>query len=302
VGTARGRQLALGGAAACLIDDRTGDEWVALIALSPPSHAREAAASKPPRSVAMAEADATLFDRRRNGDPRAREQLVARFLPLARHLARRYRGQADQQDLEQVASLALLKAIDRFDPDRGLAFSTFAVPTILGELKRYFRDLSWSVHVPRSVKDLTGRLDADTRALSAELGRSPTPAELAERAGTKVECIVEAMAANTAHYADSLDRPVSEDGGTVVDLLGGELDPGYEHAEDATLVASLLATLPEREQIILRLRFEQELTQAEIGERIGISQMHVSRLIRRSIARLQATAARAASPAVSVAA
>jgi RNA polymerase sigma-B factor len=223
-------------------------------------------------------------------DPAAREELVTRFLPLARHLARRYRGQAEQDDLEQVASVALLKAIDRFDPDRGLAFTSFAVPTVLGELKRYFRDYSWSVRVPRSLKDLAIRLDADTRALKAELGRSPTPVELAERAGATVEQVMEALEARTAHRADSLDRPLSEDGSTGIELLGGENDAGYSHAEDVALVDSLLATLAVREQEILRLRFRQELTQAEIGERLGISQMHVSRLIRKSIAQLQAIA------------
>ena len=237
--------------------------------------------------LATTVADAELFRRYHDDrDPAARECLVARFLPLARHLARRYRGQAERDDLEQVASLALVKAIDRFDPDRGLAFTSFAMPTILGELKRYFRDLGWSVHVPRSIKDLKVRLDMDTRTLNAELGRSPTAHELAERSGTTVEHVVEALAANTAYRADSLDRPLSEDGDTALDLLGGENDAGYSHAENAMLVTSLLAKLPEREQTILRLRFEEDLTQAEIAERIGVSQMHISRLIRRSIARL----------------
>jgi RNA polymerase sigma-B factor len=219
-----------------------------------------------------------------------REQLVERFLPLARHLARRYSGQAERDDLEQVASFGLLKAIDRFDPDRGLAFTTFAVPTIVGELKRYFRDHSWSVHVPRSIKDLKVRLDTDTRVLGAELGRSPTPLELAERAGATVEQVIEALAAHTAHRADSLDRPVTENGDTAINLLDGGDDPGYTHSDNAALVDSLLTTLPYREETILRLRFEKEFTQAEIGERLGISQMHVSRLIRKAIAQLHQTA------------
>jgi RNA polymerase sigma-B factor len=239
----------------------------------------------------MTHADAELFRRYRDDrDPVARERLVVRFLPLARHLARRYTGQAERDDLEQVASLALVKAIDRFDPDRGLAFTSFAVPTILGELKRYFRDLGWSVRVPRSLKDLRLRLDSDRRALSAELGRSPTAGELADRAGATVELVVEALATDSARHADSLDRPLSPEGDTALELLGGDHDPGYSQAEDAMLVTSLLETLPAREQVILRLRFEHELTQAEIGERLGISQMHVSRLIRKSIAQLHASA------------
>jgi RNA polymerase sigma-B factor len=238
-------------------------------------------------------AEAQLFRHyRHTGDPVARERLLARFLPLARHLARRYHAQDEREDLEQVASLALLKAIDRFDADRGLAFTSFAVPTIVGELKRYFRDLGWSVHVPRSLKELKLRLDSDARALTTELGRSPTPQELADRAGVTVEHVVEALATTTAHRADSLDRPVNADGDAVGEVLGGAIDPGYARAENATFVDSLLATLPERDQLILRLRFEHDLTQAEIGERLGLSQMHVSRLIRRSIAELQLTAGR----------
>ncbi len=241
------------------------------------------------RAVALEEAE--LFVRyQRDRDPRVREELAARFLPLARHLARRYQGHAERDDLEQVASYALLKAIDRYDIERGLAFTSFAVPTIVGELKRYFRDLSWSVHVPRSIKELKVKIDAETRSLSPQLGRSPTPRELAERTGASVEQVMEALAARTAHRADSLDRPLSEDGDTAIDVLGGHVDPGYAHAENATVVQSLLATLPERERLILQLRFHEDLTQAEIGERLGISQMHVSRLIRKSITRLQAAA------------
>jgi RNA polymerase sigma-B factor len=243
------------------------------------------------RKRALASDDARLLRRyQRDRDAETRAELLDRFLPLARHLARRYHGQAEREDLEQVAAFALLKAIDRFDIDRGMAFTSFAVPTIIGELKRYFRDYSWSVHVPRSIKDLKVRLDASTRELSAQLGRSPTPLELANCTGATVEQVMEALAAHTAHRADSLDRPLSEDGDSGIDLLGSEVDPGYAHAENATLVQSLLNTLPERERLILRLRFHEDLTQAEIGERLGISQMHVSRLIRKSITRLQALA------------
>jgi RNA polymerase sigma-B factor len=223
----------------------------------------------------------------RDGDAASRELLATLYLPLARHLARRYRGRAELDDLEQVASLALLKAIDRFDPTRGLEFSTFAYPTILGELKRYFRDLGWTVRVPRELQELTLRLDALRETLTGELGRSPTVAELAERAGTTVEHVVEAISAGSAHHPDSLDRPLSEDGDLAIDVVAAHDDPGFARAENAVVVDGLLATLSEREREVLRLRFEQDLTQAEIGRRLGVSQMHVSRLIRQSIASLQ---------------
>jgi RNA polymerase sigma-B factor len=233
--------------------------------------------------------DAAIFDRyRRNRDPATREELANRYLPLARHLARRYRSRgADLDDLNQVAAVALLKAIERFDPDRGLAFSTFAVPTILGELKRYFRDLGWTVRVPRDVQELKLRLDQMTETLTSELGRSPTPAELADRTSATVEQVLEALAARTAHHPDSLDRPMTEDGDDAIDYVQASVDPGYDRVEDAAYVDGLLSTLSERERHILRLRFEEELTQAEIGERLGLSQMHISRLIRQSISTLQ---------------
>jgi RNA polymerase sigma-B factor len=223
----------------------------------------------------------------RDRDAATRELLANRYLPLARHLARRYRGRAELDDLEQVASVALLKAIDRFDPSRGLEFSTFAYPTILGELKRYFRDLGWTVRVPRELQELTLRLDALREGLTGELGRSPTVAELASRADVSTEQVVEAIAAGSAHHPDSLDRPLSEDGDLAIDVVAAHDDPGFDRAENAVVVDGLLATLSEREQEILRLRFEHDLTQAEIGRRLGVSQMHVSRLIRQSISTLQ---------------
>ena len=197
---------------------------------------------------------------------------------------------ADADDLQQVASLGLLKAIDRFDPERGLAFTSFAVPTILGELKRYFRDHGWTVRVPRDVQELTLRVDTISQTLTGELGRSPTPAELAERANATTEQILEALAAATAHHPDSLDQPLSDDGDDAIDFLAAK-EPGFDRVEDAAFVDGLLNTLSDRERIILRLRFENDLTQAEIGDRLGISQMHVSRLIRQAITTLQTTTA-----------
>ena len=238
--------------------------------------------------VSHSPANAKAFEAYRlDGDPAKREELATQYLPLARHLARRYRGRAELDDLEQVASLALLKAIDRFDPSRGLEFSTFAFPTILGELKRYFRDLGWTVRVPRELQELTLRLDKLRDTLTGELGRSPTVAELAARADTTVDQVIEAISAGSAHHPDSLDRPLSEDGDLAIDVVAAHDDPGFVRAENAAVVEGLLPRLSEREREILKLRFEQDLTQAEIGERLGISQMHVSRLIRQSIATLQ---------------
>ncbi len=240
---------------------------------------------------ATPDADASLrFTRfRRDRNPEDLEALVIQFLPLARHLARRYATAAERDDLEQVASLALIKAIHRFDPEQGTAFTSFAFPTILGELKRYFRDLGWSVRVPRSLQDLAAQIDRTTGPMAAELGRAPTAEELARRLETTAERVLEARATASAHRSDSLDRPTGDDhAGTVLEQLGGE-DPGYAHAENTADVDRLLATLPAREREALRLRFKEDLVQREIGERLGISQMHVSRLIRQGIEQLQRT-------------
>jgi RNA polymerase sigma-B factor len=226
----------------------------------------------------------------REGDPAAREQLVNRFLPLARQLARRYqRGGEQLDDLVQVASLGLLKAIDRFDPARETAFSSFAVPTILGELKRHFRDKGWSVRVPRDLQELAVKVDRVADEMSRELGRAPTPAEIAERTGSSLEQVLEAREASAAYRAVSLDRSRTEDeedGDSYADSVGAE-DPGYRLAEDSATVQRLMRALSDREREVLRLRFEEDLTQSEIGQRVGVSQMHVSRLIRQSIARLR---------------
>ena len=230
---------------------------------------------------------------RANGDPVAREQLVARFLPLARQLARRYqRGGEPLDDLVQVASLGLLKAIDRFDPARETAFSSFAVPTILGELKRHFRDKGWSVRVPRDLQELSVKVDRVADEMSRELGRAPTPVEIGERTGSSLEQVLEAREASGAYRAVSLDRPRTDEddeGDSYADAVGAD-DPGYRLAEASATIDRLMRVLSDREREVLRLRFEEDLTQSEIGERVGVSQMHVSRLIRQSIARLREAA------------
>ena len=220
--------------------------------------------------------------------PATLEPLVERYLPLARQLARRYRNSAEVEDLEQVAAIGLVKAIKRFNPHRGLAFSTFAFPTIVGELKRYLRDRSWSVKVPRSLQETSARLERATAGLAMELGRAPTVAELANRTGSSVEQVLEARQAATARRAVSLDLPGPEgddrrDSGFDVAID----EAGFATAEQSATLAGLLGCLTPRERRILELRFRDDLTQSQIGDIVGISQMHVSRTIRRAITQLQ---------------
>jgi RNA polymerase sigma-B factor len=244
--------------------------------------------------LARAREDRRLLVRlHHHGDTAAREALVERFLPLARQLARRYQHGGEQlDDLIQVASLGLLKAIDRFDPNRETAFSSFAVPTILGELKRHFRDKGWSVRVPRDLQELAVRVERVSDELARELGRAPSMAELAEHIGVTTEQVLEAREAAAAYRAVSLDRPRDDDDegdAGMADSVGIE-DPGYGVAEDAATVERLMRILSEREREVLRLRFAEDLTQSEIGARVGVSQMHVSRLIRHAVAQLREAA------------
>ena len=222
--------------------------------------------------------------------PEDRDRLVERYLPLARHVAARYSGGSEPlEDLQQVASLGLVKAVDRFDPSRGVSFSSYAVPTIAGELRRYFRDHTWSLRVPRDVQELAVKMGKVEAALQLDLGRAPTAAELADRLDCSVEQLLEARDAAGANHMSSLDAPVSSDdqeGASLAELLGAA-DEGLDEVERAMTVESTLERLSERDRTILRLRFEQELTQAAIGERVGLSQMHVSRLIRQALTTLR---------------
>jgi len=230
------------------------------------------------------------------GDLAAREELCERFLPLARDLALRYTYTDEPiEDLVQVASLGLIKAIDRFEPGRGTKFTSYAAPTILGELKRHFRDKGWSLHVPRDLQERTLALSRATEVLSKELGRSPKVREVAEHLGCSVEQVLEAQEAAASYEAASLDAPATRDDGesaALVDLLGRD-DSSYELVEDREAIASTWLDLPEVERQVLELRFMHDLTQREIGERIGYSQMHVSRLLRRALNRLESAAAAA---------
>ena len=229
---------------------------------------------------------------RRTGDRRLRDELVEDHAPLAHFLAGRFanRGEA-RDDLVQVALVGLFKAVERFDPGRGLQFSTFATPTILGELKRHFRDRGWAVRVPRRVQELHLQLGRIVSVLGQEEGRSPTPAEVAERAGVSEEAVLEAMEAGSLYRLVSLDGSATpdEDGGELVSCLGDD-DPAFERIEHRAEIAELLSVLPERERRIVELRFFESMTQSEIAERVGVSQMHVSRLLSRSLERLRAEA------------
>jgi RNA polymerase sigma-B factor len=217
-----------------------------------------------------------------DGDRAAREELAERMLPLARSLARRYAGKGEPlDDLEQVASLGLLKAIDRFDVTREVRFATFAVPTIAGELKRHFRDRGWMLRVPRDIQELSARVVRAREALTRELGRSPSVTEVANALGAGVEQVLEAVRAADAYRMMSLDEPLAEGAGAL-EAIGGE-DDGYELAEQRVLLRRGLDGLGDREREIVRLRYYEGLTQREIARAVGVSQMHVSRLIRRSI-------------------
>ena len=247
--------------------------------------------------------DTRLFEHyRRTGDKDAREALVARFLPLAKRLARRYESGDSYDDLVQVASIALLKAIDRFDHERGFAFSTYAVPTIVGELKRYFRDHAWTVRVPRELHDRALQVHRASEQLTAQLGRSPTPAEIADELDTGVELVLDALQTASALRPDRLDAPTD----LADDVRGGPTaafeEPGFEIAEASATLAPLFARLTPFEQQILSLRFEHDLTQSEIGALVGVSQMHVSRVLRRAIAALQQLATEPSTVAETVAA
>jgi RNA polymerase sigma-B factor len=218
------------------------------------------------------------------GDLAARDQLVTRFLPLARQLARRYGAAGESiDDLIQVASLGLVKAIDRYDLERGTAFSSFAVPTILGELKRYFRDTGWTVRVPRAIQERRMKVNRAIPALTGKLGRSPTTAEIAAHIGASSEEVLEALEAAVAYEPVSLDTsPGADDDETWAQSVGAE-DPGYDLVEYGATLAPAMRILPERERLILHMRFVKDMTQSEIADRIGISQMHVSRLIRKAL-------------------
>jgi RNA polymerase sigma-B factor len=227
-----------------------------------------------------------------------RDEIVGAQVGLAEYLARRFKNRGEPiEDLIQVALLGLLKAVERFDPSRGLEFSTFATPTIVGELKRHFRDKGWAVRVPRRVQELHLRMGTVVNNLAQELGRSPTIPEIARRAEVSVDEVLEAMEAGRAYRFSSIDTPAGEDeerGPAPAATQLGADESGMDEVEHRMLLSPLIASLPKREQMIIHLRFFRGMTQSEIASRLGISQMHVSRLLARSLAQLRERARSAA--------
>jgi RNA polymerase sigma-B factor len=234
--------------------------------------------------------DARLQRRRLRGDHRAAAELAERYLPMARRLALRYRHTGEPvDDLFQVASLGLLSAVRRWDPDRGIAFASFATPTILGELKRYFRDSTWAVRPPRSKQELSLAVARARDELSRGGSRVPATAEIAGALGTTQDEVLDALAAAGARRADSLDAPVhdsDDEAVTGLEVLAA-VDPGYAEVEAEMTFEASMSALDKRSREVVRLRVNEELLQREIGERIGVSQMQVSRILRDSLRRLQ---------------
>jgi RNA polymerase sigma-B factor len=227
-----------------------------------------------------------LWIRARAGDLAARDQLIERHMPLARSLAAQYRHAREPlEDLCQVANLGLVNAVDRFDPDRGIAFTSYAVPTILGELKRHFRDRTWSIHMSRGVQESIARVEKTTEALRQDLGRFPSATEVAVACGMSIEEVTEARLADGASRMSSLDAPMPNEDGDLSAMLGRD-DSALSRVEDALWIEQLAGDLTPREREILRLRFVEDLVQREIAERVGISQMHVSRVLRQALRHL----------------
>jgi RNA polymerase sigma-B factor len=223
-------------------------------------------------------------------DPQAREELIELYMPFAKRLALRYRGASESfDDLLQVANLGLLGAVDRFDPERGIPFTAFASPTILGELKRHFRDRVWTVRVPRGLHDRMADVEKATAELTRELQRSPSVGEIAERLELEQTDVLEVMEASHNRRPLSLDRPAGVEGdedSPASEWIGSE-DGGYELVEGRIALDAALPYLDERERLVLRLRFAEDMTQSQIAERIGNSQMHVSRILRRALSRIR---------------
>ena len=243
---------------------------------------------------ALADEDELLREYARTRDESAREEIVRRFLPFARSLALRYSGGVEPtEDLVQVASLGLVAALQRFDPDRGVPFAAFAGPTILGELRRHFRDRVWTLRVPRGLQERIRDVETAIVKLSHELERSPTVAEIAELLDVTEADVLESFEATVARRTVSLDQPSpaadAGDQAPIGERIGGD-DPGYELVEDREAIEASAGILDETEREILRLRFEEDMTQSKIAEQVGYSQMHVSRILRRALGKLREAA------------
>jgi RNA polymerase sigma-B factor len=239
--------------------------------------------------VAGFDADAAFVEYRRTKDRALRNRIIEQHRDVAERVARRFPNRSlPWDDVFQVAQLGLLKAVERFDPAKGFKFSTFAEPTISGELKRHFRDHSWDVRVPRRAHDLQQAVKRIAEDLTHELDRAPTISEIADRLDVTTDDVMMAMEADTARRAASLSAPVGDaDGAPLAEQLGGA-DAMLERTADRVTLVELVSALPERERELIRLRFEENLSQSEIGERLGVSQMHVSRLLRKTLTELRA--------------
>ena len=237
--------------------------------------------------------DSTLLRRYQTGhDLAARDELVRKYLPLIRALARRYSYTSEPlDDLCQVGAVGLCKAIDRYRPDGGASFKAYAVPTIVGELRRHFRDTGWAIHIPRSLQERARKLGIALNELSGRLGRSPTIAELAEYTELSREAVIDGLEVRMAYDTSSLDAPNQVDDDASLTARLGADDDALEMVEYHAVLERTMRALPERERLLLHLRFNEDLSQSEIARRVGVSQMHVSRLLRRAVERLQAVAA-----------
>lgn len=234
-----------------------------------------------PYELAVRDPEAAFALLRSKPDPALRDRLIERYLPLARSVANRYRHTAQSfEDVLQVANLALVKAVDGFDPERGLAFSSYAVPTMIGEIKRHFRDTAWALHVPRALKEKVLLVERCERELSAEIGRSPTVDDLAAATGLSGESVLDALEARSAHDAESIDSTGGDDDAPARAASIGIVDERLEAVDVRATLSSAMAQLGDRDRLIIRLRFVDGLTQTQIAEQVGVSQMQVSRLLR----------------------
>ena len=229
-----------------------------------------------------------LLDRYRSGDAIAREQLVAEMMPLVNSLARRYARNGNHDDLVQAGLMGLTKALDRFDPATGASLSAYAVPTMLGEMRRWLRDHSWAVHVPRGLQEMTLAVSKASTELEEESGRAPIPQEIADKLGVGLEEVVEALMAGRAYDATSLQTRLGHESEDIElgDTLGGD-DVEYDRSELVLTLRQARHVLSERDRLVLHMRFVEDMTQSEIAEQVGVSQMHVSRILRATVDRLR---------------